>query len=261
MKITPAQNHPRRIWALAFLITSAAVAAAVVGQVTQPASSALVANATTTPPQQQPTGGATGAAGAPATAGPNLETWMDDFDGDALDPAKWEQYSIEGGGGKPEVKGGRLRQRGADGSRAGVRSVKTWRGDRFFVEASIAKVGELLGAGSNPRGFANLTILLNSRGTDRIEWIFTSDNQFEAWATTTPNGRLERLDSRNLATREEAPRLGIGRRGDQVFFMLNGQVGLQKTIKSLPDNFRVMLYGFGSSENIWDSVVVQTPKQ
>jgi len=33
--------------------------------------------------------------------------------------------------------------------------------------------------------------------------------------------------------------------------MLNGQMGMQKTVKNLPRDFWVMLYGFGSSENDW----------
>ena len=65
------------------------------------------------------------------------------------------------------------------------------------------------------------------------------------------NDKSERLDGHKLGTREKTPRLAIVRRGDQVYFMLNSQAGLQKTIKSLPKTFRVMLYGFGSSENNW----------
>ena len=33
-----------------------------------------------------------------------------------------------------------------------------------------------------------------------------------------------------------------------------------ETIKNLPRSFTVMLYGYGSSENDWDSVRVVTPK-
>jgi hypothetical protein len=43
--------------------------------------------------------------------------------------------------------------------------------------------------------------------------------------------------------------------------MLNGEAGLRKTIKNLPRAFHVMLYGFSSSENNWDSVRVVTVKQ
>jgi hypothetical protein len=42
--------------------------------------------------------------------------------------------------------------------------------------------------------------------------------------------------------------------------MLNGQEGLRKTIKNLPRTFHLMLYGFGSSENDWDSVRIVTAK-
>ena len=45
------------------------------------------------------------------------------------------------------------------------------------------------------------------------------------------------------------------------FFALNGEIGLQKHIRDLPRTFRVMLYGFGTSENNWDSISVVTPKQ
>jgi hypothetical protein len=43
--------------------------------------------------------------------------------------------------------------------------------------------------------------------------------------------------------------------------MLNGQEGLRRTIKNLPRNFHVMLYGFGTSQNDWDAVRVVTPKR
>ena len=64
------------------------------------------------------------------------------------------------------------------------------------------------------------------------------------------------------------PRRPPARRGDEFLFILNGpdsppqeaQIGLKKTIKNLPRNFRVMLYGFGSSENNWDSVRVVVAK-
>jgi hypothetical protein len=36
---------------------------------------------------------------------------------------------------------------------------------------------------------------------------------------------------------------------------------LRKTIKNLPRSFHVFLYGFGSSENNWDSARVVTVKQ
>ena len=82
------------------------------------------------------------------------------------------------------------------------------------------------------------------------------------------DGRGERLDNRKLGTKLKNPVLGVVRRGDEFLFVLNGpdspeeaaQVGLQKTIKNLPRTFRVMLYGFGSSENDWDAVRVVTLK-
>ena len=69
------------------------------------------------------------------------------------------------------------------------------------------------------------------------------------------------MDNGKLATKEKTPRLGIARRGDQVFFMLNGQPGLERTVRGLSQNFKVMLYGFGNTENNWDSLSVQTLKQ
>ena len=42
--------------------------------------------------------------------------------------------------------------------------------------------------------------------------------------------------------------------------MLNREVGLESTIRGLSSTFKGILYGFGSSENNWDSIV-QTLKQ
>ncbi len=75
------------------------------------------------------------------------------------------------------------------------------------------------------------------------------------------DGRGERLDNRNLGTKAISPTLSIARRGDEYLFALNGQVGLQKTIKNLPRGFHVMLYGYGSSENDWDSVQLLMTKK
>ena len=36
---------------------------------------------------------------------------------------------------------------------------------------------------------------------------------------------------------------------------------LSTTIRGVSPNFKVMLYGYGSSENAWDSLAVQTLKQ
>ena len=80
-------------------------------------------------------------------------------------------------------------------------------------------------------------------------------------ACTVNGSARERLDGRNLATKAVNPTLSIARRGDEYLFALNGQVGLQKTIKNLSRGFHVMLYGYGSSENNWDSVQVLMPKK
>ena len=198
-----------------------------------------------------------------APAQPPVAEWGDGFEGDHLDTSKWEPYTFEGGGGgKIEVKDSQLRMRGLGGSRAGIRSKQSFHGDRFYVEATVAKVGGQLpqpGQDSYQPGFAIVTVLFGGNATNRLEWIFRSDGLFEAWSTI--DGRSERLDNHKLGTKEKTPHIGIARRGDEIFFMLNKEVGLQKTIRGLPADFKVMLYGFGSTENNWDEVYVQTLKQ
>ncbi|MBA3767193.1 MAG: hypothetical protein H0W99_09440 [Acidobacteria bacterium] len=192
-----------------------------------------------------------------------VEEWSDEFDGQALDPDKWERFTFEGGGGgKAEVSGGQLRMRGMGGSRAGVRSKPTFTSDRFIVEATIAEVGASMpepGQTNAPPGNAIITILFDGAGRNRIEWLLTSDGRLEAWSIV--DGKGERLDNRKLGTKVGNPTLSIARKGDDYFFMLNGEIGLQKNIKNMPRAFRVMLYGFGSSENDWDSVKVVVPKK
>jgi hypothetical protein len=199
---------------------------------------------------------------SPAAAGDFTE-WSDDFSKAELDQTKWEKFIFEGSaGGRIELKEGQLRQRSLNGSRAGVRSKPSFAGDRFIVEGTVAKVGPGLpepNSTSMPLGFASLTILFDSAGRNRIEWILTSEGTFEAWSII--DGQGERLDNRKLGTKLKNPTIGIVRKGDDFYFMLNGQEGLRKTIKNLPRAFRVMLYGFGSSENYWDSVRVVTVKQ
>ncbi|HEX8283181.1 MAG TPA: hypothetical protein VF588_07490 [Pyrinomonadaceae bacterium] len=199
-----------------------------------------------------------------------FDEWGDTFDGGGLDETKWERFTFEGGGGgKLEVRDGQLRLRSANQTRAGVRSKNFFTGDRFSVEADLAKVGPQMpqpGERAAPLGFAALTILFDSSGRNRVEWILTSEGTFEAWAVV--DGRSERLDNRKLGTKLKNPVLGVVRRGDELLFVLNGrdsppeqaQVGLRKTIKNLPTTFHVMLYGFGSSENNWDAVRVVTLK-
>ncbi|MDX6693466.1 MAG: hypothetical protein QOF02_1069 [Blastocatellia bacterium] len=196
--------------------------------------------------------------------------WGDEFDGNALDESRWERFSFEGGGGKLELKDGQLRLRSMNHTRSGVRSKQEFTSDRFSVEARVARVGQQLlepADKSSPLGFATLTILFDSGGRNRIEWILTSEGTFEAWAVV--DGQGERLDNRKLGTKLKNPVLAVIRRGDEFLFILNGpdsppqdaQVGLTKVIKNMPRAFRVMLYGFGSSENDWDAVRVVTPKQ
>jgi hypothetical protein len=193
-------------------------------------------------------------------AQPAIEEWRDDFDGDKLDDTKWEPFTFEGGsGGKIEVKEKQLRMRGAGDSRSGVRTKRTFQGERFYVEAALARVGQRAprpGEGSFPAGYAIVTVLFDGNPANRLEWLLRSDGILEAWQSI--DGRVARLDKGNLATKEKTPALGIARRGEKVYFMLNREVGLETTLRSLPLNFRVMLYGFGSSENNWESLAVQT---
>ena len=200
---------------------------------------------------------------ATQTAQPAIDEWGDDFDGDRLDEAKWEPYTFDGGGrAKIEVKDKQLKMRGAAGARTGVRSKQTFHAERFYVEGALAKVGPRTpepGEQAFPPGFAIVAVLFDGSTTNRIEWLLRSDGIFEAWQSV--DGRMIRVDNGKLATKEKSPRLGIARRGDKVFFMLNREVGLESTIRGVSPNFKVMLYGFGNSENNWDSVGVQTLKQ
>ena len=198
---------------------------------------------------------------APPQTQPAVEEWGDDFGGDTLDETKWERFTFEGGSGRTKVEEGQLRQRGTSGSRSGVRSKPMFVSDRFIVEATLAKVMAPLpepGDRGAAIGNAIVAVVFDGSGRNRIEWLLTSEGTFEAWVVV--DGRGERLDNRKLATKTPAPTLGIVRRGDEFFFMLNGQAGLQKTIKNMPRSFHVMIYGFGSSENNWDSVRVVVPK-
>jgi hypothetical protein len=201
-------------------------------------------------------------AGQAAQTAPAVDEWIDNFDGQTLDATKWESFTLEGGNGKVELKDGQLRLRGHSGSRAGVRSKQSFSGTRFIVEATVAKVAQAMpepGSSTLPIGNAILTILFDGSGRNRIEWLITSEGTFEAWAIV--DGRGERLDNRALGTKTKNPTLGIVRRNDEFLFMLNGEEGLRKTIKNLPRSFHVLLYGYGSSENNWDSVRVVTVKQ
>lgn len=207
----------------------------------------------------------------PEAKTPQVEEWKDDFSADKLNETNWEKFTFEGGsGGKLEVKDGELRIRGGNKTRAGVRSVKTFTGDRFIVEAQVAKVGAPFPEPGNSDmlpGFANLTILFDGSGRNRIEWGLTSDGNLEAWVIK--DGQGERLDNRTLGTKMKNPYLSIVRRGDEFLFIINkadgkpedAQVGLTKVIKNMPNSFRLMLYGYGSSENNWSSARVVVAKK
>lgn len=151
--------------------------------------------------------------------------------------------------------------RGMGGARSGVRSKQSFTSERYIVEGTIAKVEMALPAAEQRGGAlgnAVLTIMFDGSGRNRIEWLLTSEGTLEAWSVV--DGAGERLDNRKLGAKIKNPTLGIVRRGDEFLFMLNGQQGLSKTIKNMPRSFRVMLYGFSSSENNWDSVRVVTAK-
>jgi len=200
---------------------------------------------------------------APAQgAQPAVTEWRDDFDGDKLDETNWERYTFEGGGGKAEVKEKQLRLRGGEASRSGVRSRQSFGGERFLVQAQLTKVGERApesGEQGMQAGTGILTVLFGGSTSNRVEWLLRSDGIFEAWLSV--DGRMERIDNHQLATKAKSLWLGIGRRGDQIFFMVNDKVALEHTARGLTSNFKVMLYGFGTTENNWDSISVQTLKQ
>jgi hypothetical protein len=199
----------------------------------------------------------------PSAPQPGAEEWLANFDGNALDQTKWERFSLEGGtGGTFKVEGGQLHLRSVSGSRSGVRTKQKFKADRFIVEANLAKVGLALpesGKTGVPLGYANLTVLFDDSGRNRVEWTLTSEGVFEAWAIV--DGVSSRIDNHKLGTKIPNPTVGIVRRGDDFLFMLNGQMGMQKTVKNLPHDFWVMLYGYGSSENDWGSVRVATMQQ
>ena len=199
---------------------------------------------------------------ATAAAQPKVEEWRDDFDGERLDESKWETYTFEGGGGlKIEVKDKQLRMRGAGGSRSGVRTKQTFNADVFRVDATLTKVGRRSpqpGEEAFQPGFAILTVLFDGNAANRVEWLLNSDGNLEAWQNV--DGRMERVDKRNRATKEKTVTLGIVRDGERIIFLLNGEKGLEVTARGLSSNFKVMVYGFGSTENNWDSVSVKTVK-
>ena len=203
-----------------------------------------------------------GAPAAPQQQQPQVEEWSDNFDGQQLDADKWERFSFQGtSGGKLKLEEGQLRMRGMNRSRSGVLSRRNFTSDRFIFEATIVKVDTPLPAPDEkgtPLGSAVLAIMFDGSGRNRIEWVWTSEKTLEAWAVV--DGAGERLDNRKLGTKLKNPTLGIVRRGDEFLFMLNGQEGLSKTIKNMPRSFRVMLYGWSSAENDWDSVRVVTAK-
>jgi hypothetical protein len=246
----PGDNMRKNIGEAVALIFPAIVVAALLSTVATTTAYPVLLQESQNPPATQ-------------TAQPAIEEWGDDFDGDKLDATKWEPYTFEGGGGgKVEVKDKQLKMRGNGNSRSGVRSKQTFNSERFYVEGALAKVGPRIpdqGEEAFPAGFAIVAVLFDGNPANRVEWLLRSDGIFEAWQSV--DGRMIRVDNGKLATKEKTPKLGIARRGDKIFFMLNRQIGLESTIRGVSANFKVMVYGYGSSENAWDSVAVQTLKQ
>ena len=158
----------------------------------------------------------TGTSSTQSPKPPAVDEWGDDFSGQQLDETKWERFTFEGGnGGTFKVEKGELRMRGVSCARSGVRSKQSFTGDHFVINATLAKVGAGLpesGSSGAPLGNAILAVLFDSSGRNGIEWILTSEGTFEAWAIV--DGRGERLDSRNLATKAPKPMLSIALRGD-----------------------------------------------
>jgi len=196
------------------------------------------------------------------SAPPQFTEWIAEFPGTQLDTLQWERFTFEGNpGGSVKVESGELRMRGLNRSRSGIRSRATFSGDRFIVDATLSRIGRRLPAtdSSDDTGFAIVAILFGGSDLNRVEWILRSDGRLEAWLMRLGESS-EELDNHSLATKLDRATLGIVRRGDEFLFLLNGQVGMQKTIRGMPRDFKIMLYGFGSSENNWKSVRAVTPK-
>ncbi|HWR14651.1 MAG TPA: hypothetical protein VN577_07465 [Terriglobales bacterium] len=184
-----------------------------------------------------------------------VDQWDDNFDRAELGP-RWEKFSFEGPSAATVQMGdGILCVRGVENGRAGVRSTPAFHSDRFIFEAVVAGLPK---AFNQPTGFASLTVLFDSSGRNRIEWILRSDGMLEAWFVK--DGRGQRLDNKRMGTKEKSPTLGIVRRGDTLMFVLNGEPGIQKNFSGMHRDFDVMLYGWGTSESCRDSVRVVTPK-
>lgn len=191
-----------------------------------------------------------------APAAMAVNEWTDNFAGKTLDTAKWQPFTFEGAsGGKIEVLDGELHMRGMGGSRFGVRSVPEFSSERFIVEAKLPRRPIANGI---PMANAVLTVLFDSAGRNRLEWVWRNDGHFEAWRVK--DGAGEELDNHRLATTEQSPTIAIARRGDKLMFLLNGEVGLEVRAGNLPRDFHVMLYGFSSSDNSWNSIRVVTAK-
>jgi len=76
--------------------------------------------------------------------------------------------------------------------------------------------------------------------------------EFLEWQLAEAKNRLSEVVNKALTSGPQR----ITRRGDEFTFTVNGQEALRKTVKTIGRNFQVMLYGYSSSENNWDSVRV-----
>jgi hypothetical protein len=211
---------------------------------------------------QQPSTTQQNASASSQASAPQFAEWIANFGGTQLDPSQWEKFTFEGDpGGSVKVEGGELRMRGLNRSRSGVRTKSLFSGERFIVDATLSRIARRLPAPDSPddTGFAIVAILFGGSELNRVEWILRSDGRLEAWVMRVGESS-EELDNHSLGTKLDHATLGIVRRADEFLFLLNGQVGMQKTIRGMPKDFKVMLYGYGSSENSWKSVRVVIPK-
>ncbi len=206
-------------------------------------------------PAQQP-------APAQPPSAPQLQEWLATFEGGDIDQARWEKFSFEGDPGvSVKVEKGELHMKGVNNSRAGIRSKPMFSGERFIVDAKLAKVGKRLPTrgSADDTGFAVVALLFGGSDLNRLEWILRSDGRLEAWLMRA-NEPSQQLDNHKLGIKFSDPTLGIARKGDDFLFLVNGEVGMQKNIPGFVKDFKVMLYGFGSSQNDWKSVRVVTPQ-
>ncbi len=191
---------------------------------------------------------------ASATPPPGLQQWSDSFDGQTLDAGKWENFALAGTPAKAQVGGGQLKLRGTANARAGIRSKTIFDGERLLAEATVVRTG----TAAPPASSATLAVLFDDAGKSRIEWTLTGDGKLEAYDYT--KGEAERLEGVAAGAATATAKLGIARRGADFYFTLNDQVLLHRAVSGVPPTFRVMLYGSGAGEVIWDGAQLAVQK-